>query len=380
MWNLLSGTRILDLTRLLPGPYGTQLLADLGAEVIRVENPGAADWFRQPSPAFGSSPALFPLLNRNKKSLTLNLKAPKGREAFLRLAEHSDAILEGFRPGVVQRLGIDYEAVRASNPRIVYCSLSGYGQTGPNRGAPGHDLNYVAMAGLLGLNLAEGPLHLPLPVSDLAGGLFAALSMVAALHKAAREGKGAYIDIAMSDTIVSLLTVHFAHMFGASTEPTPANSILFCEQPCYSIYRAADGKHFTVGALEPKFWASLCQLMGVPEYADRQFEVAAYPEMLRKFRAAFATRTRSEWLEKLAAADVPAGPVNTLAEAEHGEQAQARGLFFSLGSAGKQVAFPAQIHGACQVEDAPAPRLGQHTHELLASIGYSGDEIEKLRG
>ena len=380
MWNLLQGSRVLDLTRLLPGGYATMLLADLGAEVIKIETPGTGDWTREPSPIFGGTDALFAQINRNKKSLALNLKAEAGREVLLRLAERSAALLEGFRPGVAARLGIDYGAVRKRNPRIVYCSLSGYGQTGPYRDRPGHDINYVGEAGLLGVDNGEEVGVPPLPFSDLAGAIFAALTLAAGMKGASETGTGAYIDLGMSDTIVSLLTVHFAQMFQTGRPPSPADAYLLGGHPGYTVYRAADGKYLTVGALEPKFWQSLCEALGRPQYAEQQHNAGLREKMLADFRGVFATRTRDQWIEALTAADVPVGAVRTLAEVELGEQAEARGLFHEGAAGRKEVAFPAEIHGAHESADRPAPGLGEHTDELLRLAGYSAGEIAGMRG
>jgi len=313
MWNLLQGARVLDLTRLLPGGYATMLLADLGAEVIKIEAPGTGDWTRETSPIFGGTNALFAQINRNKKSLVLDLKGDEGRDVVLRLAERSAALVEGFRPGVAARLGIDYGAVRKRNPRVVYCSLTGYGQTGPHRDRPGHDINYVGEAGLLGIDNGQEPRVPPLPFSDLAGGIFTALTLAAGMKGASETGTGAYIDLGMSDTIVSLLTVHFAQMFQAGRPPSLADAYLLGGHPCYTVYRAADGKHLTVGALEPKFWESLCAALGRLQYAGQQHDPAMREKILADFRGMFATRTRDEWVEALAAADVPVGAVRTLA-------------------------------------------------------------------
>jgi len=380
MWNLLQGARVLDLTRLLPGGYATMLLADLGADVIKIEAPNGGDWTREPSPIFGGSNALFAQINRNKKSLVLDLKAEDGREVLLRLAERSAGLVEGFRPGVAARLGIDYGAVRKRSPRIVYCSLSGYGQTGPYRDRPGHDINYVGEAGLLGVNNGQEPHVPPLPFSDLAGGIFTALTLAAGMKGAAETGTGAYIDLGMSDTIVSLLTVHFAQMFQAGRPPSLVDAYLLGGHPCYTVYRAADGKHLTVGSLEPKFWKSLCEALGRPQYAGQQHDPGVREKMLADFRAVFATRARDEWVEALAAADVPVGAVRTLAAVERGEQAEARGLFHQRASGIKEVAFPAEIHGVHESADRPAPRLGEHTDEMLGLAGYSAREIAELRG
>jgi len=379
MWNLLQGARVLDLTRLLPGGYATMLLADLGAEVVKIEAPGMGDWLREPSPVFGGTNALFAQINRNKKSLVLDLKSPEGREVVLRLAERSAALVEGFRPGVAARLGIEYGAVRKRNPRIVYCSLSGYGQTGPYRDRPGHDLNYVGEAGLLGVAAGEEPRVPPLPFSDLAGAIFTALTVAAGMKGASETGAGACIDLGMSDTVVSLLTLHFAQMFQAGKPPSLTDAYLLGGHPCYTVYRAADGKHLTIGALEPKFWESLCQALRHPEYAAQQHDLGMREKILADFRAIFATRTRDEWVEALTAADVPVGAVRALDEVHRGEQAEARGIFHQRAHGLKEVAFPAEIHGARESEDRPAPRLGEHTDEILRLAGYSETQITELR-
>ena len=379
MWNLLQGARILDLTRLLPGSYATMLLADLGAEVIKIEAPGGGDWLREPSPIFGGTNALFEQINRNKKSLVLDLKAEDGGEVLLRLAERSAALLEGFRPGVASRLGVDYAAVRKRNPRIVYCSLSGYGQTGPYRDRPGHDLNYVGEAGLLGIDNGQGPRVPQLPFSDLAGSLFAALTMAAGMMGAAESGTGAYIDIGMSHTIVSLLTLHFAQMFQSGKPPSLINAYLLGGHPGYNVYRASDGKYVTVAALELKFWKLLCATLGCSQYMDHQHDLERREEILAAFRAVFATRPREQWVERLAEADVPVGAVRTLPEVEEGEQAEARGFFHQEPSGAKEVAFPAEIHGARESADRAAPKLGEHTDEILELAGYSVSDITRLR-
>lgn len=370
---------MLDLTRLLPGSYATMLLADLGAEVIKIEAPGIGDWSREPSPIFGGTNALFANINRNKKSLVLDLKADGGVEVLLRLAKRSAAMLEGFRPGVADRLGIGYAAVRKRNPRIVYCSLSGYGQTGPFRGRPGHDINYVGEAGLLGVNNGQEPRVPPLPYSDLAGAIFTALAMAAGMKGAVETDAGAYIDLGMSDTIVSLLTPHFAQMFRTGRPPSLSDAYLLGGHPCYTVYRTSDGKYVTMGALEPKFWKSLCEALGRPQYSDHQHNDGMRENMMADFRRIFATRTRDEWVKDLCAADVPIGAVKTLDEVPESEQAEARGLFRQRGPGMKEVGFPAEIHGAHESPDNAAPRLGEHTDEVLGMAGYSREEVATLR-
>ena len=380
MWNLLNKARVLDLTRLLPGSYATMLLADLGAEVIKIEAPGVGDWSREPSPIFGDTNALFANINRNKKSLVLDLKAEGGSEVLLRLAERSAALLEGFRPGVADRQGIGYAALRKRNPRIVYCSLSGYGQTGPYRDRPGHDINYVGEAGLLGVNNGQEPRVPPLPYSDLAGAIFTALAMAAGMKGAAETGTGTYIDLGMSDTIVSLLTPHFAQMFRTGRPPSLSDAYLLGGHPCYTVYRTSDGKYVTIGALEQKFWKSLCEALGHPEYADHQHDDGMREKVMGDFRKIFVTRTRDEWVEDLCAADVPIGAVKTLDEVPESDQAEARGLFHQRGPSMKEVGFPAEIHGAHESPDDPAPKLGEHADAVLGMAGYSREEIVALRG
>ena len=265
----LDDVRVLDLTRLLPGPFCTMLLADFGADVIKVEDTAGGDYMRWMPPLVDDSSAMFHPLNRNKRSVAIDLKNPLGRDAFLRLAETVDVVVESFRPGVMDRLGIGFAALREVNPRLVLCSISGYGQDGPFRDRAGHDLNYAAVAGvlLLGGNADEPPAMPGLQVGDLGGGaLDAALAIMIALHHAARTGRGQHCDVSMVDGLISWAGVHASQLFATGEAPAPATGMLTGRYPCYRIYACADG-YLSVGALEPKFWRAFVEVIGLPELA-----------------------------------------------------------------------------------------------------------------
>lgn len=371
MYKLLESFRILELTRLLPGPYATLLLADLGAEVIKIEEPPAGDPVRAVPPLYDDTSHLFHLVNRNKKSVALNLKSAAGRAIFLKLAQIADAVIEGFRPGVMTRLGVDYDAVRTVKPDIVYCSLTGYGQTGPYRQAPGHDLNYMAIAGALTGH--DAPVIPNLPIADLAGGTLAAFYLVAALLKRARTGQGEYIDLALTDAALSWMTLHFAEFFSSPQNPRRGALPLGGGYPCYSLYKTCDGRFLSVACLEPQFWRSFCEKMGRLDLSARQFESALTGEL----RELFQTRTREEWLQLLA--ELPVAPVyEDLSAVLQDPQVQARGLFFAIEGV-EQIASPGFLPKAPREPDRLAPKLGAQTPEILSSLGCSADEIARWR-
>jgi len=296
----------------------------------KIEEPGLGDPLRATPPFLRNSSFLFGLLNWNKKSVALNLKPTEGRAIFLKLAEQADAILETFRPGVVKRLGIHCDSVRKANPQIVYCSLSGYGQSGPYRERVGHDLNYVGLPGLLGLQGSDRPAVPAVPLADMAGGLYAALTILAALAGRATTGRGAYIDLAMTDVVVFLTTVHFAEFFSTGALPGPATSVLLGAFPCYAIDEVADGKYLTLAALETKFWTNLCVALERPQYIAYQFDPIRRDEIFADLRALFKTRSIAGWIEFLTVRDVPAGPLNNLSEALNDPQIRSRRGFRRL--------------------------------------------------
>jgi crotonobetainyl-CoA:carnitine CoA-transferase CaiB-like acyl-CoA transferase len=381
----LDGVRVLDLSRLLPGPYATQLLCDLGADVVKIEAPETGDYARhQPPLTDRGQGRLFEAVNRGKRSVGVDLKRARGRELFYRLAEDADVVFEQFRPGVAGRLGIDYEAVRERNPDVVYCSLSGYGQTGPYADRVGHDLNYVGVGGLLDMT-RESPDEAPripgYPIADMAGGLFAAFTIVGALaSRALGNSEGEYIDVAMTDVVVSLSQAVTADAL-AGEDPRPGDTPLSGGLPWYDVYEAADGRSLTLAALEPRFWAAFCEAVDRPDLravhgTDDPAELTALREELA---ALFAARARDDWLDQLADTEAMVGPVHTPRELLEDPQIDARGLVERPDDGAPRIGFPARFSGGRAAADGPAPALGEHTDELLGAIGLDDSALEDLR-
>ena len=385
MHQALAGIRVLDLSRMLPGPFASMMLGDLGAEVIKVEEPRIGDPTRWSPPAIGKQSAAFLQVNRNKKSIALDLKQSAARDIFLKLAETADVILEQFRPGVVDRLGIGYDAVKPVNPRVVYCALTGFGQTGPHRDRSGHDMNYLALAGVLGLTTDERgkPVIPGVQIADLAGGMVAAFAILAALMARERTGRGQYIDVSMFDVMLSMLAVPAAHHFAGKTIAVGGKYALTGAYPFYNVYETSDGKYMTLGAIEPKFWANFCKAVGREELIARQFDDGERRENLfAEVRAIFKARAQGEWIELMRDADCCCEPVLSMAEAFAHAQTAAREMVSHVTtSTGEQIA---QLGPAYQLSDTPpqmrsvAPALGEHTDELLAAIGISAPERERL--
>ena len=379
----LAGVRILDLTRLLPGSYGSSLLADLGADVIKVEQPGIGDYMRWILPLLDDESAYTWVLDRNKRSIALDLKQPAAKEALLRLVESADVFFESFRPGVAERLGLGYETLKAINPRLVYCSLSGYGQDGPLRLEVGHDLNYVGRAGLLSyMGSEDGRPALPsLQIADVAAGsLYTVAGILAALVRARTTGEGDYVDVAMTDGSFTLQTISLGGFWATGEVPAPRSSILNGRMPNYNIYECADGKWLTIGAIEEKFWDELCDAVGRPDLVPTREDEAAIPLWRELFRA----RTRDEWVALFAGRDVCAGPVNDLAEACADPQLGGRGLVVeqehpTLGPL-RQLGNPIRLREHPATIRTPFPRIGEHTRELLATAGFTAAEIDALLG
>jgi alpha-methylacyl-CoA racemase len=380
----LDDVRVLDLTRLLPGPFCTMLLADFGADVVKIEDTTGGDYMRWMTPLVDGSSAMFHPVNRNKRSLAVDLKNPLGRELFLRLVDTADVVVESFRPGVLDRLRIGFGTLHERNPKIVLCSISGYGQDGPYRDRVGHDLNYAAVAGTLLLGeQADGAPAMPgLQVGDLGGGaLHAALAIMVALHHAARTGEGQHCDVSMVDGLISWAAVHAAQLFASGEAPGPGNGRLTGRYPCYRIYRCADG-FLSVGALEPKFWKAFVEAIGVPEVAADGFAESADGERtVAAVQAVLLGKTRAQWQEALAGLDVCVEPVFDIGETFEHPQVRSRGMRLDAG-AGRptaQTGFPIRLNGSPATFRRGAPGYGEHTDEVLAGAGYQTDEVVALR-
>jgi len=368
----LAGIRILDLSRLLPGPYLTQLLADLGAEVIKVETPLAGDYARLAPPEMGFG-KMYESINQGKKSLALNYRNPRGRELFLRLAASADVVLEGFRPTIADKYKIGYEAVRAVKADIVYCSLSGYGQSGPYQQRAGHDFNYLSIGGAFSLNglSEEKPIPYGLPVADLSGGMLAAIAILGALLGRERSGQGMYLDMALLDGVISWMTPLALSAYFGGLEVGAGTHPLLGGRAFFNIYETSDGEYLTLAAIEPHFWGDFCKTVGRPDLIERQFDPAISAEV----ESIFKQRSRSEWLSLFAGNDACVEPVNSVAEMLVDPQVQARGHVYM--EEGKPVGMHSPFVFA-RKERTPAPALGADTRTLLQEIGVSAEEIGDL--
>jgi crotonobetainyl-CoA:carnitine CoA-transferase CaiB-like acyl-CoA transferase len=379
----LAGVRVLDLTRLLPGPYAGRILAELGADVIKIEEPGVGDSTRTMAPLVDGVGVVFQAINRGKRSAALDLKQAAGREALLWLVDDTDILLESFRPGTLARLGLGYDTLQARNPRLIICALTGYGQNGPYSQRAGHDLNYLGYAGLLShlARPAASP-HVPgMQLADVAGGaLMAVIGSLAALVGRSVTGRGQVVDVAMLDGSMALAPVLLATLNAGAPEIPPGGEILSGALPAYNIYETADGRFVTLAALEPKFWAEFLRMVSRPDLLGRHTprDKADAAATIAELAALFRTRTRAEWLALLAETDACVGPVNTLAETLVDPQVRARQVISD------QDGLAPLLRAAPILSDdplralGPAPRLGEHTVSLLSEASYSADEIAVL--
>jgi crotonobetainyl-CoA:carnitine CoA-transferase CaiB-like acyl-CoA transferase len=390
----LDGIKVLDLTKLAPGPFCTMILADLGAEVLKVEEPGAPTGRRAEQAgsagtqglASGFSGSPFNAMNRNKKSIGINLKSAPGKEIYNRLADRTDVIVEEYRPGVAKRLGIDYETLAARNPRLIYCAITGFGQSGPYRDLVGHDLNYIATAGVLSLFGRPGqPPTIPHNlVADYAGGgMHGAIGVLAALVARHQTGRGQYVDISMMDGSVALLAQSFATFFAGGQVPKRGETMLDGGIPNYAVYLTKDGKYVTIGALEPWFFANLCRALGCEEFIPHEFNPEKRGEIAKFFTDKFKTKTRDEWFEILSKTDICVGRMLTLDEVPNDPQVLARKMIVEVETpSGQKVK---QIGVSVKLSDTPgsirslAPQPGEHTNEVLGALGYSQADINRWR-
>jgi crotonobetainyl-CoA:carnitine CoA-transferase CaiB-like acyl-CoA transferase len=380
----LSGIRILDLTQLYPGPLATMMLADMGADVVRLEHPSRPDLVHLLPPFVGKETAAYLSLNRSKRSLALDTGKEAGRRVFLDLVRTADLVVEQFRPGVLDKIGIGYEQATPHNPRIIYVSITGFGQHGPYRKKPGHDINYMALAGLLSQVKKGEEMVLPkFQTADVAGGAYmGVIACMAGLWHRERTGKGQKIDVAMMDGILPLLTLQLAQ-YWASRGKEEVINFLDGSFSFYGVYECSDGKYLSLGALEPKFWAGFCNMANKPEWLPLQFPAG---EEIRKIReevsALFKTKSRGEWLELAEVHDVCLSSVHEMEDLESDPHLRARQMIIETehdnGLKLKGVGIPIKFSESKPDHPAPAPAVGQDSVEILREAGYSTAKITEL--
>ena len=384
----LEGIKVLDLSRYLPGPFCTQILADFGAEVIKVEDPRGGDLGRSVPPLIEGESARFYTVNRNKKSITLDLKQDAGRDIFRKLALSADIVVDQFRPGVMKKMGLGYEDLRTINPRIIYCAITGYGLTGPLSDAAGHDLNYLNIAGVTGLTGAyQGmPVMSGAQIADISGGtLYAVIAILMALVSRAKDGQGQLCDIAMMDCSISLLAYTLGEWAGWGRLPEMGNEILTGGYAFYNIYKTKDGKYVGLGAVEDKFWAEFCEKVDRREYIKLQWNTTLQPDIQADIRAIMLTKTRDQWVEYFADCDICFTPILTMEEMCGHPQVTAREMILTLTNvrgSGKDVALtgvPIKLSGTPGEAKLTFPKLGEHNQEILKRAGYTAKEIKRFR-
>ncbi len=371
----LDGVRVLDLSRLLPGPFLTMVLADLGADVVKVEEPRVGDYMRDFPPRGAGMSGRYLTVNRNKRSVAMDLKDDLERERFLRMAAQADVVVESFRPGVMERLGVGYEALRERNGGIILCSISGYGQTGPYRDRAGHDINYLALAGVLAMSGAtpDGPPGMAgVQIADMAGGaMWGAIGILAALIERDRTGMGTHLDISMTEGALALLASEFGILDAEPEVPTRGTGLLNGGAARYGVYRTSDGKYLSVGALEPQFLARLEEAadLELPAGSADSAAAAAEDDLRRQLARVIASKTRDEWVRVLANRDCCCEPVLELDEVAEHPLHRERGLFFEIGDSASAGALQVRTPLGMPAARRPAPALGEHNDEVFREYG-----------
>ena len=377
----LEGVRVVDFSRLLPGPYASLVLADLGAEVIKVEAPKGGDYLRWLPPISGEHSYAFSSLNSGKQSIALDLKSPRGVEVARALLARADVLIESFRPGVMDRLGLGWDALRAVNPRLVYCAISGYGQDGPYRDRAGHDLNYTALAGVCGLAGPRGstPALSPVQIADIGGGaLWSLVGVLSALHQRHATGEGQLVDISMTEGALSFLQAALsAHLGGGAAPPVRGGDTLTGGQACYAVYETADHRFMTVAAVEPKFWKTFCAAIERPDLVTRQYGGAvAADRTIAELSELFRERSQAEWIALFAGVDACCEPVLEAAELAAHPIHVARGNVIEDSAGVRRLRTPLRPRDAAAPEAAPG--LGEHSRAIVAALGYDAETIASL--
>jgi crotonobetainyl-CoA:carnitine CoA-transferase CaiB-like acyl-CoA transferase len=384
----LSGIRIVDFTRLYPGPFGTQLLGDLGADVIKVEDKNSPDYIRFFPPVFKKEGAGYMAVNRNKRSFAIDLKSEAGKELFFKLVEKSDVVVEQFRPGIMTKIGLGYEKAVERNPRIIYCSITGFGQDGPYAQIPGHDLNYMGLAGISDLiGVKDGPPVVPgIQVADVAGGgLMAVIGILSALAGRERTGRGQHVDVSMFDGILPFMGMNYSYYLASGMVPERGNTFLSGGLVCYDVYRTKDEKYMTLGALEFKFWKRFCELIEKPEWTDKQYAQGEEKEELHEeLSRLFLTKTRDEWVALFRGEESMCEGILSIDEVENDPHAKARNMIVEMNHSTegtvKGIGIPIKFSDTKADEIKPPPILGQHNEEILKELlSLSTDDIEKLK-
>ncbi len=373
----LEGIRVLDLTRLLPGPYCTLMLADFGADVIKIEDPKLGDYTRWGEPKIGDASAMFHSLNRNKRSVTLDLKQEDNKQIFIELAKTADVLVESFRPGVMDRLGLGYEELKKYNPKLIYCAITSYGQSGPYKDIPGHDINFLSYSGLLDLQGEQNrkPVSSSVQIGDIGGGsLMGVIGILVSIIEAKKSGKGQFIDISMLDGAVSWMQTFLPAYLATGELPKRGDLVLNGRLACYETYETKDNRFISVGALEFKFWKNFCHVIGREDLISKLEAPPDQQALLKKeIQAVIATETLNVWMERFNGIDACVAPILTVEEMINDPQIRHRGMIEEIhdpdiGSM-RQVANPIKLSRTQAKTARPAPGLGEHNEEILRELG-----------
>lgn len=379
----LEGIKILDLTRLLPGAFCTMFLADFGAEVLKVEDTIQGDYMRFIPPYVDNEGVQFMALNRNKKSMKLNLKKNEGKEILKKLVKEYDVLIEGFRPGVMDKLGVGYDTLKKENPELIYCAITGYGQNGPYKDKAGHDNNYISLAGILDLSGKSGgeAALLPVQVADLGGGaLMAAIGVLTAIIGRGKSGTGSFIDISMQDGALSWMSAVVAKYLADKELPLRGEMYLNGALIAYDVYPTKDGRFMSLGALEPKFWETFCKAVNRMDILPEFMATGERKKQLHEeLRAIFQSKTQSEWVEFFKGMEVCCEPVKTMPELLEDPHLKERHMFIDVptpsGTPVKEVNNPIKFSTISDIIKKPSPRFGEHTQEVLKALGYNEEQV-----